>query len=50
VIQAGGTDLRAIIPEADLPGVLLAYNQAITNVFVSLFLIKALQLLSLRTN
>jgi hypothetical protein len=35
VIQAGGTDLRAIFPESDLPVVILAYDQAISNVFVS---------------
>jgi hypothetical protein len=35
VIQAGGADLRAIVPESDLLIVISAYDQAISNVFVS---------------
>ena len=35
VIQAGGADLRAIVPESDLLIVILAYDRAISNVFVS---------------
>jgi hypothetical protein len=35
VIHAGGTDLRGIIPESDFHTVILAYDQAISNVFVS---------------
>jgi hypothetical protein len=35
VVHSGGTTLRTIISATELPGVLRAYNAAITNTFVS---------------
>lgn len=35
-IAAGATELKDIIAAADLPGVLLAFNKAITQTFVSI--------------
>ena len=34
VIAAGASSVRVIVPKASLHGVLLAYNEAITHVFV----------------
>lgn len=38
IIAAGASAVRSVVSEADLPGVLRAYNHAVTSTFVSLFL------------
>jgi hypothetical protein len=35
LIDAGATGVRQVVSEEDLPGVLLAFNQALTQTFVS---------------
>jgi hypothetical protein len=35
IINAGATGVRPVVSEEDLPGVLLAFNQALTETFVS---------------
>jgi hypothetical protein len=40
VINAGATNIRAVIPAAELAGVLLAYNRALTQTFVSLLVVR----------
>lgn len=35
VINAGATDVQALVPPSQLPGFLEAYNQAVTSMFVS---------------
>jgi hypothetical protein len=37
IINAGATGVRLVVSEEDLPGVLLAFNQALTETFVSDF-------------
>lgn len=36
LINAGAASVRTAVAEAELPGVLLAYNQALSDVFVSI--------------
>jgi hypothetical protein len=33
IISAGATGVRAVVPEASVPGILLAYNQALNHTF-----------------
>lgn len=33
VINAGATGFRAVVPQADLPGVALAYNRSVNDIF-----------------
>lgn len=35
IIRAGATNARSAVPASDLPGLILAYNQAITQTWVS---------------
>lgn len=35
VVSVGATNFRTVVPEASMPGVILAYNQALTAIFVS---------------
>jgi len=35
LINSGVTDIQSVVPAKELPGVLLAYNEAIERVFVS---------------
>jgi len=37
VFAVGATAFRSVVPEESVPGVILAYNQALTRVFVSPF-------------
>jgi MFS family permease len=41
LVNAGATNTRTIVPAAELDGVLMAYNRALTQTFVSLELIQA---------
>jgi hypothetical protein len=36
LINAGAAGVRTAVAEAELPGVLIAYNQALSDVFVSI--------------
>jgi hypothetical protein len=38
VIDTGATNLRDVVPAGQLAGVLMAYNQALTHIFVSLLI------------
>jgi len=36
IFAVGATSFRTVVAEADVPGVVLAYNRALTRVFVSI--------------
>ena len=38
VVNTGVTDLRSVIPASEIDGVIVAYNKALVNVYVSSFL------------